>query len=475
MAPEPHWLEQRFAFLFPTQVSTPDTKTNGTNPNHVPANLDRYLTAALRGVLNDLRQATEGERNHLLNISAYRLGRFVSGGGLDEIFVSGLLADVARDIGLDHGEIGPTIRSGLDAGKRDPFTLPTIGHQAATHPAHEDEAGSGLDEHQAATEQTPEPGTTDVAGLAGLVLDRHQLATLPKPHPLIADTLDLGTVSLLAGYWGTCKSFVALDWSACIATGKPWQGRKAEQLRVLYVASEGAFGLHDRLTSWERGWGTDIAGTSLHVLPTAPNLGKASTVAELCALVEAGSYQFVVVDTLAKCMVGLDENSAQDMGRVVAALYRIRAATGNGAVLAVHHTGKDKTTTRGSSALEGGVDCVYKTEGKPEDLTLQREKRKDGPTEDNHRLVLSQVPYTNSMVLDRLGGQQMDGKANELLTAYLMHFRSIGSCTSSQLEAVSGMSHTTFYRSLNKLVGAGELVNVGNGHATKWVRPSDKG
>lgn len=436
----------------------------------MPADLDRYIAAAVRGVLNDLRAAQEGERNHLLNVSAYRLGRFVAGANLDEAFVTGLLEDIAHDIGLEPGEIRPTIESGLQAGKRDPFTLPTLELQG-----HDNGAGRGLDDHQAHPQHPPDhpagPAQTD---LAGQVLDRHQLAALPRPQPLIADTLDLGTVTLLAGWWGTGKSFVALDWSACIATGRPWQGRKTEPLRVLYVASEGAYGLHDRLTSWEKGWGIDIDGPSFHVLPVALNLGKPSTVAELCALVEASEYRFVVIDTLAKCMTGLDENSAQDMGRVVNGLYRIRTATGAGSLVVVHHTGKDKTTTRGSSALEGGVDCVYKTEGTPDDLTLQREKRKDGPTPDRLRLMLSKVPYTESMIIERLGDQEIDSKARELLTAYLMHFRATGGCTTTQLQEVCGMSKSTFYWARDKLVKAGELVNARKPPQTWWVRGPGK-
>src|SRR4051812_36694346 len=55
-------------------------------------------------------------------------------------------------------------------------------------------------------------------GLADRAYTRNQLANLPKPEPLIENTLDRRTVALLAGYHGTCKSFVALDWAASVAT-----------------------------------------------------------------------------------------------------------------------------------------------------------------------------------------------------------------------------------------------------------------
>src|SRR3712207_8722728 len=63
--------------------------------------------------------------------------------------------------------------------------------------------------------------------------------------------------------------------------------------------------------------------------------------------------------------------------RSIDAAEQIKRATGSGAVLLVHHTGKDKTTVRGSSALEAAMDTVYTTEGDPLNMRLRRTKRKD--------------------------------------------------------------------------------------------------
>src|SRR6185312_10727918 len=60
---------------------------------------------------------------------------------------------------------------------------------------------------------------------ADIVLTRSALHNLPDPEPLIDNVLDQGTVALLYGKWGTLKSFIAYDWAACVATGRPWQGR----------------------------------------------------------------------------------------------------------------------------------------------------------------------------------------------------------------------------------------------------------
>ena len=79
--------------------------------------------------------------------------------------------------------------------------------------------------------------------------------------------------------------------------------------------------------------------------------------ARLAELVTDSGYGLVVLDTLARCMVGADENSAKDCGEVVDALVRLREHTagGRGVILGVHHTGKDGKTFRGSSVFEAGA------------------------------------------------------------------------------------------------------------------------
>ena len=48
----------------------------------------------------------------------------------------------------------------------------------------------------------------------------------------------------------------------------------------------------------------------------------------------------IIVDTLARCMVGGDENSAKDMGLFIAHADALRKETG-ATVLIIHHTGKN--------------------------------------------------------------------------------------------------------------------------------------
>ena len=79
----------------------------------------KWARAALDAELTKLRSVREG-RNNALNNAALALGSIVAGGYLDESEVVQALTLAAEEIGLDAGEIPPTIRSGLAAGMKSP-------------------------------------------------------------------------------------------------------------------------------------------------------------------------------------------------------------------------------------------------------------------------------------------------------------------------------------------------------------------
>lgn len=162
-------------------------------------------------------------------------------------------------------------------------------------------------------------------------------------------------------------------------------------------------------------------------------------------------------------MVGADENSAKDCGVVVDSMVRLLGCTpggGRGCLLGVHHAGKDGRTLRGSSAFEGAADTVYFTSRDGATITLNREKRKDGPEFDRHQFVIDPIVGSNSAVISvhREGGQTDRGK--QLLSTFVQNFAQTGA-SKSELRGVSDMAQGSFYRALSDLLESGDLINTG--------------
>jgi hypothetical protein len=82
----------------------------------------RWADAALTAEVSALWATPTGQRNHQLNKSAFNLGQIVAGGGLDRVTVEQEMTAAAKDAGLESGETIATIKSGLEAGMREPRT-----------------------------------------------------------------------------------------------------------------------------------------------------------------------------------------------------------------------------------------------------------------------------------------------------------------------------------------------------------------
>lgn len=304
----------------------------------------------------------------------------------------------------------------------------------------------------------PEPPEPQAATLADRVLSRAQLATLPQPEPLVEDTLDQRTVTVLSGRNSTGKSFLALDWACCIISGKPWQGRKVHDPgRVLYIAAEGAHGLHQRVSAWEHAWARSAA--ALDVLPLPVNLFTGTEFPDLRRLVTEAGYRLVVIDTWARSTAGGQENNNSDSTVAFERVDRLRAC--GPAVLVIAHTDAGDSKTRGATALDDNADTIYRIKGDAGYLELTRTKRKDGPTEDYHQLQLR--PVLASCVVQNTRGHDLPlaGQAEALMSAFREHFADIGA-SKAELRTVAKQAPATFARSLKSLVQQGMLVNTGS-------------
>lgn len=201
-----------------------------------------------------------------------------------------------------------------------------------------------------------------LSGAAGLDLDAEVLtpsglADIEPVRPLIEGFIARGQLCDLNGAPGLGKTMAAVSMAAAIASGRRWCGHGVpERAPVLYVAAEGASGIRARLLAWCEVNGVapgDIEGTFL-IAPRAVQMGDDDHMQQVRDLVKRRGVALVVFDTRARCTVGVEENSATDHGRVIAAADEINQQTGT-TVLVVHHTAAGSDRARGTTAWDGAV------------------------------------------------------------------------------------------------------------------------
>ncbi|MFI2375639.1 AAA family ATPase [Streptomyces sp. NPDC018964] len=290
------------------------------------------------------------------------------------------------------------------------------------------------------------------------VVDADAVDTLPDPVPLIDGLLDADTVAWIYGAPGSFKSFLALHMSACVATGERFCGHSVKRPgTVLYLCAEGKRGLKKRVKAWERHYGRPMSG--VRFLPVAVQLLDAEQLDALVRVCREAGPVLVVIDTQARCTVGVDENSNGQMGQVVAAADRIREATG-ACVLFVHHTGRDGKNARGASAMDGAGDAMIKVESDKTAglITMKSEKQKDSANFPSITLRVQMV--AESVILSHETVRiSTDGEAEVLrvLTELLTEPSS-----PTKIVRLAETPESTTYRAIKNLATRGVLVNEGS-------------
>lgn len=352
---------------------------SGTTPhNHRP-----YAEAALRAEVQATASCTDGDRNNQLNRSAFCLGTLVGAGELSEGEVIGALYDAAVACGLvasdGHRAVMATINSGLSEGIKHPREIP----ERPDNSQGGDFAGYGENHKQDSGPKSGDSQEQPKADQNVIEIFWHGKNYNRPPRSWLAKDLIPETGNgLLAGQWGTAKTFTALDLSACTMTGTPFAGREiVRKGGVLFIAAEGASEIPIRLQGvvehklaplkLSKGAAGDPFDADLERLPFAwigecPNL-KEGFDRIVAASQSAASHireQFdlplalIIVDTLNAAANFKDGNDAAEGQFIMNRLNELSRKTG-AFVIAVDHFGKAvETGTRGTSAKEGAADMV---------------------------------------------------------------------------------------------------------------------
>ncbi len=304
----------------------------------------------------------------------------------------------------------------------------------------------------------------------------------PQPRWLVDGLVIEDTLAAIVGAPASYKSFLALDLALSVATGQPWTGRAVQQAPVVYVTAEGGTGIGRRIQAWERFH--QVSTPACYFLPHAVAFLED---VEVEALIEAirtlpETPKVIVVDTVARCLVGGEENSAKDMGLFVANADRLRQETG-ALIVMVHHTGKAGKGMRGSSALPAALDTIIAVQRTGDAISVRSEKQKDA--EEFATITLAATPVEigsggSSVVLTPAAGRAaMHGYDRKAETA-LRVLAELGpdGATATEwkraCEAV-GLSPSSYNRARQALIERDRVVRLEQAQGVRYLINTNSG
>ena len=207
------------------------------------------------------------------------------------------------------------------------------------------------------------------------LFDRDAIMAQPPLRWRVKQLLPEVGIGAIYGPSGSGKSFLGIDLGISIAAGAQWFGHRTTACPVVYVILEGEAGLRNRVKAWEAHNAASLP-SDFKAMAQSFQLAEPQQVEELGAILPKGGV--VIIDTLNRSAPGLDENSSQDMGRILAGMKRLQELT-EGLVIVVHHTGKDASKgLRGHSSLHAALDGAIEVERSAAGRCWSAAKVKDG-------------------------------------------------------------------------------------------------
>lgn len=420
--------------------------TNGA-PAAVPGDPHsaQYAAAALAGECRTVAATPEGSRNHQLNISAFKIGQLVGGGHLDEAEAADQLENAGLAAGLSRSEVEATVRSGLNAGQREPreFTLTAGIPEAFTLPAVENHAANGAGNHE--TEEVRPKLTwherqvsVEVANLRvrdearrTFAAEQRGVVELPEVLTLrerlgrprapqrwrIDDWQPVGARVLLAAQFKAGKTTLTGNLTRSLVDGDRWLGRHhVEPVEGTVAVLDFEMG-PDQATDWLR----DQRIINDDKIVIIPLRGKAATFDILsdetrhdwAARLRACGAGYLIVDCLRPILdaLGLDEH--RDAGRFLVALDALLSESGVPDALVVHHMGHNGERSRGDSRIRDWPDVEWRMVRESDEPASARYVTAFGRDVDIPETQLAFDPTTRRLTL--AGGSRRDAAARSAL------------------------------------------------------------
>ncbi|CUA90868.1 AAA domain [Chelatococcus sambhunathii] len=233
---------------------------------------------------------------------------------------------------------------------------------------------------------------------------------------LVDGMVTKGERSLIVGASQTGKSFWAITLGMAVARGVPFFGRRVERGLVIYIAAESARGVRKRLKAYRQYHGIPADEAIPFVVLTKPvdlfrndddMVALIDEVRAIAAMFDL-PLALIVIDTLSAVAPGWNENTSEDVSRLLRRAQQMVLSTG-GAVTIVHHKNSVGNKPRGHTSIFADVENVIDIDhvtteghkGQPGQIVKDAQgrkikralvtKQKDGEDGLEWRFVLRQV------------------------------------------------------------------------------------
>lgn len=340
-----------------------------------------------------------------------------------------------------------------------PDALSKLHDAFGRYPAGDVDQGEDVD-------QVDEAGPSRLERLRAALVDTAGLESLPEPDPLIHGVLFRDTIVFVIGAPGEGKSLVVLDATGHVATGQTWHTFPVSQGSVLYLIAEGVHGVKPRVRAWEQAAGQSMTGVTF--LPVAVQAASDGEWSALCELAAEMRPAIIVLDTQARITVGMDENSARDMGVFIERVERLRRACG-ACIIVVHHTPRGGENPRGSTALEGAADTIIRVSKDDQTLSVTCRKQKDAAPFDDFELRL--IPTGSSVIVgwdsNVDSGRTLSAAAWAAVSAWWTQHETDWVSVSTLVDTKT-LSKASFYRWAKPLERTGIVESKGDGPARRY-------
>ncbi len=153
--------------------------------------------------------------------------------------------------------------------------------------------------------------------------------------------------------------------------------------------------------TWHRLKALDAPTAATFLRGQAVMLDETESVAEAIDGIRKVTRQptLIIIDTLARCMGGLDESSNRDASRAMNELQRFTREFPESALIILHHLSKGEASLRGASAILAAVDAEWRVTAKKSVRALEVVKSNNTCEGETLNFQLVPVPFGDGEII----------------------------------------------------------------------------